>query len=113
MTRQGIEDLTVRMTDFGRRWISLVDEISSSGITRKQGERVSTPVESRPFSTVEESVIPWLLPVADQQLLFERVRGASTGAEMPTPVAVAVGIAWAGAVWAASVWVFARSDIGE
>jgi hypothetical protein len=36
MTRQGIEDLTVRMTDFGRRfvdWISLVDEMSSDGTT--------------------------------------------------------------------------------
>lgn len=36
MTRQGIEDLTVRMTDFGRRfvdWISLVDEMNSNGMT--------------------------------------------------------------------------------
>jgi hypothetical protein len=36
MTRQGIEDLTVRMTDFGRRfvdWISLVNEMSSGGMT--------------------------------------------------------------------------------
>ena len=36
MTRQGIEDLTVRITDFGRRfadWISLVDEMNSVGMT--------------------------------------------------------------------------------
>lgn len=61
----------------------------------------------------EESLVRWLLPVADFQLLFDRVHGGPTGAAMPTLLAISVGIAWVLAICAASVWVLARSDIRE
>ena len=61
----------------------------------------------------EDSVVRWLLPVADLQLLFGRVSGAQMGAEMPTLSAISVGIAWVLAFWAASVRVLARADIRE
>jgi hypothetical protein len=61
----------------------------------------------------EESVVRWLLPVADLQLLFERVRGVPTGASVPTLLAISVGVAWVLVMWAASVGAMARSDIRE
>ena len=61
----------------------------------------------------EESLVRWLLPVADLQLLFDRAHGGPTGAAMPTLLAISVGVAWVLAIWAASVWVLARSDIRE
>jgi ABC-type transport system involved in multi-copper enzyme maturation permease subunit len=61
----------------------------------------------------EESLVRWLLPVANLQLLFDRARGGPTGAAMPTLLAISLGVAWVLAIWAASVWVLARSDIRE
>jgi ABC-type transport system involved in multi-copper enzyme maturation permease subunit len=61
----------------------------------------------------EESLIRWLLPVADLQLLFTRVGGGGPGDAMPTPLAISIGVAWVLATWALSVWVLARSDIRE
>ena len=61
----------------------------------------------------EESLVRWLLPVADLQLLFDRARGGSTGSAMPTLLAISVGVAWVLAVSAASVWVLARADVRE
>lgn len=61
----------------------------------------------------EEALLRWLLPAADLQLLFDRARGSTSGAAMPTALAVAVGLGWVLVTWAASVWVLARSDIRE
>jgi ABC-type transport system involved in multi-copper enzyme maturation permease subunit len=61
----------------------------------------------------EESIVRWLLPVADLQLLFDRARGGPMGVVMPTLLAVSVDIAWVFALWVSSVWVLARSDIRE
>lgn len=60
-----------------------------------------------------ESVLRWLLPVANLQLLFDRARGGATGAVMPTLLAIAVAIAWVLALWAAGVMVLARADIRD
>jgi ABC-2 type transport system permease protein len=61
----------------------------------------------------EESIVRWLLPVADLQLLFDRVGAGSMGVVMPTMLAISVGVAWVFAIWVASVWVLARADIRE
>ena len=61
----------------------------------------------------EQSLIRWLLPVADLQLLFDRVRGGGIAAPIETLPAVFIGVVWVVAIWAASVWVLARADISE
>lgn len=61
----------------------------------------------------EESLVRWLLPVADLQLLFTRAGGGGPGDAMPTPLAIWIGVAWVLAIWAFSVWMLARTDIRE
>ena len=61
----------------------------------------------------EQSLVRWLLPVADLQLLFDRAGVGSMGAPIATPLAISVGIAWVLATWAASVRLLARADIRE
>lgn len=61
----------------------------------------------------EESLIRWMLPVADLQLLFARVGDGQIGAAMPTLIGISVGIAWVLAIWAVAVSVLPRSDIRE
>lgn len=61
----------------------------------------------------EQSVVRWLPPVADLQLLFDRAGVGSMAAPIATPLAISVGIAWALATWGASVGLLARADIGE
>ena len=61
----------------------------------------------------EESLVRWLLPVADLQLLFDRARGGSTGSAMPTLLAISVDMVWVLGIGAASVWVMARADVRE
>jgi hypothetical protein len=61
----------------------------------------------------EQSMVRWLLPVADLQLLFDRAGVGSMGAPIATPLAISVGIAWVLATWAASVRLLARADIRE
>jgi hypothetical protein len=61
----------------------------------------------------EQSVVRWLPPVADVQVLFNRAAGSSIAAPISTPLAIAVGIAWVLALWAAAVRVLARADIRE
>lgn len=61
----------------------------------------------------EQSLVRWLPPVADLQLLFDRVRGGGIAAPIATLVAVSIGVAWVLAMWAASVRVLARADIHE
>lgn len=61
----------------------------------------------------EQSMVRWLPPVADLQLLFDRAGVGSTGAPIGTPLAISVAIAWALATWAAAVRLLARADIRE
>lgn len=60
-----------------------------------------------------ESPIRWLPPVADLQLLFQLARDPTAGANVPTLVAIAVGVAWAALAWTVCVWVLSRLDIRE
>jgi hypothetical protein len=61
----------------------------------------------------EQSVVRWLPPVADLQVLFNQATGSSIAAPISTPLAIAVGVAWVFALWAASVRVLVRADIRE
>lgn len=61
----------------------------------------------------EQSMVRWLPPVADLQLLFDRAGVGSMGAPIGTPLAISVAIAWALATWAAAVRLLARADIRE
>lgn len=61
----------------------------------------------------EQSMVRWLPPVADLQLLFDRVGVGSMVAPITTPLAISVGIAWVLTTWSASVRMLARADIGE
>jgi ABC-type transport system involved in multi-copper enzyme maturation permease subunit len=61
----------------------------------------------------EQSMVRWLPPVADLQVLFDRAGVGSMGAQIGTPLAISVGIAWVLATWAVSVRLLARADIRE
>lgn len=61
----------------------------------------------------EQSLVRWLPPVADLQLLFDRAGVGSMGAQMATPLAIAVGIAWVLATWGVAIRLLVRADIRE
>lgn len=61
----------------------------------------------------EQSMVRWLPPVADLQLLFDRAGVGSMGAPIATPLAISVGIVWVLGTWAASIRLLVRADIRE